>query len=532
MMRIASVIPVTLVLVSAASAQSFKTRSYPEFGLPTFQVPRSFVEIPVQPGEQWIRLLFKEKVTSERGRGAIPRKLRPEMRVVVIPKIAPSTGAGSQSAGGSKEKQDKGPRKEPIVNLSSYLTQRMGSAWKLESLGPGKRNRNFSNQQYELQGPSLFGRGASQTFLAGYSYVWETASANIALIGICHPEDYAELSKLWKRVGDRMKVAEPEESAWANTKLERYYRRKKFTHIDYRLRVRAALVEGWQAEDTENFIVVFHTSDQPLLRKVLRDLELLRLEYMRLFPPAEDFDAVSTVRICADRAEYMAYGGSAGSVGYWNSKTEELVLFDAEKHERGKRSDDSDTFVVLYHEAFHQYIHYSTGELPPHSWFNEGYGDYFSGATIKNGKVRKIGVNPWRVRLIHSVVTKKIPSGPVPWKDIIHYSQREYYSNPGPRYAQGWSMIYFLNTSKVVQDKKEWAAILPTYFTTLKESYGAELEARAEALSSADGGQEAREAAGSAAREAAVEAAFEHVDLTKIDRAWKAFVEKLDFEKK
>ena len=73
--------------------------------------------------------------------------------------------------------------------------------------------------------------------------------------------------------------------------------------------------------------------------------------------------------------------GNPRSAGYWNSRTEELVLFDAEEHERGKRPDDSGTFIVLYHEAFHQYIHYSTGELPPHSWFNEGYGDYFSGAT-------------------------------------------------------------------------------------------------------------------------------------------------------
>lgn len=531
-MRTASVLPLTVVLASVASAQSFKSHSYPEIGLPTMLVPRSFEEIPTQPGEQWIRLLFKEKVASDRGRGAKPRKLRPEMRVVVIPKTAPRTGTGSRSGSGSEGDDDQPQRRRAIVNISGYVTQRMGAAWQLESLGPGKRDRDFSNQQYELQGPQLPVRGAQRTFVAGYSYVWETASANIALIGICHPEDYEELSKLWKKVGDRMRVAEPQQSAWATTKLDRYYRRENYSHADYRLGVRSALVAGWQAEDTENYIVVYHTSDQPLLRKVLRDLELLRQEYMRLFPPAEGFDAVSTVRICADREEYKAYGGSPSSAGYWNSSTEELVLFDAEKHERGKRTDDTDTFVVLYHEAFHQYIHYSTGELPPHSWFNEGYGDFFSGATIKNGKVRKIGVNPWRAELIHSMVTQQTPFVPVPWKEIIRFTQQQYYASPGPCYAQGWSMIYFLNTSKVVQRRSEWAAILPTYFTTLKESYAAGLARRADALSGPDTAQKAREAAGAEAREAALEAAFEQVDLAEIDRAWKAFVTKLDVDKR
>ena len=42
----------------------------------------------------------------------------------------------------------------------------------------------------------------------------------------------------------------------------------------------------------------------------------------------------------------------------------------------------ADTLAVLYHEAFHQFIFYSVGEVAPHSWFNEGHGDYFSGADV------------------------------------------------------------------------------------------------------------------------------------------------------
>ncbi|MEE8469178.1 MAG: hypothetical protein V3T22_12030, partial [Planctomycetota bacterium] len=147
-------------------------------------------------------------------------------------------------------------------------------------------------------------------------------------------------------------------------------------------------------------------------------------------------------------------------------------------------------------------------------------------------KVRRIDVHPWRVRLIHSMVTEQTPLSPVPWKDIIRFTQEQYYSDPGPRYAQGWSMIYFLNTSKVVRRRPEWVAILPTYFTTLKESYAAGLAARADALSTPDHALDAREAAGAEARAAALEAAFEQVDLTEIDRVWRAFVAKLPVDRK
>ena len=48
----------------------------------------------------------------------------------------------------------------------------------------------------------------------------------------------------------------------------------------------------------------------------------------------------------------------------------------------GRRTSNRDSLLVLYHEAFHQYIYYAVGEVAPHDWFNEGHGDYFSGAVI------------------------------------------------------------------------------------------------------------------------------------------------------
>lgn len=509
-LRLPILVATLCAAAAPAAAQGLVRERYPELGVPTLYLPRTFDVIPLQPDERWARVYLREKPAEERGRGAERRRFRPEVRLVVIPR---------ETEPEEDEELEEHEGTEPAIrDLPSYAEHGM-DGWAAARIGPGRKDRTYASSRYELTDPK------ERAPLVGYAYVWEVESRHIALVGICHQDDYDELGELWERMGEKMKVAEPKASAWADEKLARYYRYKDFSHPEYRIAVRAALVEGWEAEDTENYIVVYNTSDQPLVRKIVRDLELLREEYERLFPPAGAVDAVSTVRICGNRDEYMAYGGVAGSAGYWSSANEELVLYDAEKQERGERPDDSDTFVTLYHEAFHQYIHYSAGELPPHSWFNEGYGDYFSGATIEGGKVRRIGMNPWRVELIKSMVEKNRPCEPVPWKEIVRFSQGRYYMNGGPKYAQGWSMVYFLNRSPEVAKRREWAKILPAYFEELKARYAEELGKLDDPLA-----PEQRAAAGQKAREHALERAFEGVDFDEIDAAWRDFVLGLEID--
>lgn len=498
-----------LILAVAGSAHGqLKKERLPELGLPTFYRPRHFEIIPLQPGEQWKILYMREAPASERGRNVTPRRHRPELYVVRIPKRAPVTGEGAEA-------EAKPPK---IFSLETWLEHERGwgKRWTATFLRDGKKDRDYLTRTYSLTLPPPKEED-KRVVLAGYAYVWETPGFYCCLVGRCAQDDLEELQRLWKSVGDRMKVAEPEASERDAKRLERMYRNSRLPHVPYRIKVREALVDDWQAEDTQNYIVVYNTTDEPLVRKVLRDLETIRESYVELFPPSREIDAVSTVRICADRDEYLSYGGHPRSAGYWNSRLEELVLYDAEKQVRGQRPDDSDTFVVLYHEAFHQYIHYSTGELPPHSWFNEGYGDYFSGAVIKDGRVRKIGVNPWRCGTIQSVIESDRQQ-PVPWKDIIKYSQGQYYTNGHLKYAQGWSMIYFLNKAPIVEKHPEWQKILPTYFESLKSAYRDELAKLGE-----DPEPEKRAGAGQLAREAALEAAFKDVDLDEIHKEWAAY---------
>jgi hypothetical protein len=491
---------------------------YRELGL-TVDVPRNYEEVPTQPGEQWVVLYYAEKLPRTASQR---RAVRPSLSLVWIdwvPDPEPPQAADVPPVPGAEpttaDAEETAPPPPPINSIERYLEQRQ----RTYERGRAKTGRNrfgFETSEYSLI-PAP-GMRANQE---GWVHVWKRADRTLALIGFCHPDDREECQKTWRRVASKLRIEEPEGSD--DRVLRRFYessRGRKYRDPEFRIKAKQALARGWKAEDTPNFVVVSHTKDEPLVRKICRDIELLRLEYMKRFPPAGEIEAVSVVRVCANSEEYKIYGGMPGSAGYWNSRTEELVLYDARKVQKSGPSDDSNTFIVLYHEAFHQYIHYSTGELPPHSWFNEGTGDYFSGAEIKNGKVRRIGVNPWRLGTIQRAISK---GEHVPWETIIRWEQKDYYRNGGQNYAQGWSMIYFLRTAPEVAENKRWAAILPTYFETLKAEYGRELTQLGE-----DASGQARAEAGKRAREQAVTAAFRDVDLKRLELTWAAYTQSLE----
>ena len=165
-----------------------------------------------------------------------------------------------------------------------------------------------------------------------------------------------------------------------------------------------------------------------------------------------------------------------------------------------------DTWAVLNHEAFHQYIFYLYGSLAPHSWYNDGTGDFFSGYEYKH---KKFVLKPfdWRVQTIKGALKEDTPEKRtyVPLKELVRYSQAEYYGNNkyklhgGYNYAQGWSFIYFLRTGaeKASGWNSAWNGILDTYFETL---------ASTEDL------------------DKAVDLAFAGVDWDELENCWKNYV--------
>ena len=541
MIRAAAGLLLLLSLGTAAVAApvqgGYVTKKHPSRGI-DFRKPKRWDKLPVQPTEEWIRFKLIEPIPEEK---RDRRKIQPHIEIIDIPYVAdaaPLTGEATSDPakpGGEdpapedgEEKGDEADKKEPPPPLNTWerYLERELKGWKselVEELRPkGRGDGAWERAVYHMRRSSKAkGRGGSSK-RAGYAYVWTRSRERIVVaFGQCAEGDLDELEPIFEEVGTELDLYEPDNRE--ELKWRKRYERDGLRAIDYRVPVRIEATEdGWKVEDTENYIVVYNTSDQPLVRRIVKDLENIRKKYIELFPPSGPIEAVSTVRICSGMSEYYSYGGPRGSAGYWYDVTEELVLPDATKREKGEKTDKSNTFIILYHEALHQYIHYSAGKLSPHSWFNEGYGDYFSGSEISGGKVKRIGLNPWRLGTIKAAVKARKH---VPLEEIIRYEQRDYYRNAGLCYAEGWSIIYFLNTSKVVARHKVWSEILTVYFETLKDAWADQL-ARLK-----DEGKEedatALLAAKKEARVAAVDAAFKEVDIWELEEAWLKFVEEL-----
>lgn len=298
-----------------------------------------------------------------------------------------------------------------------------------------------------------------------------------------------------------------------------------------------AALGGWKLYETPNYFVVTDHTDKAFIQELQQRLEAIHSIYEQDYPAAkaeefrkagagartgdakDDQEAArdkamkdllndgadpkeaskcSVVRVFTNEAAYHSYGGPGSSAGYWAPMHKELVLYDDQAG--GGRND---TWIVLNHEAFHQYIFYFYGNISPHSWYNEGTGDYYSGFFWKNGRFI-LERNKWRKDTIAVAVRTKsqTPATFCPLDVFVRWDQGEYYGSNelelggGANYAQGWSFIYFLRTGKKNNAKgwnTDWDPILETYLRVL---------------------------ATSGKLDQAVEEAFKGVDMAALQQAW------------
>lgn len=268
---------------------------------------------------------------------------------------------------------------------------------------------------------------------------------------------------------------------------------------------------GWSLYETPNYFILSNSDDKPLIEEMKLRLEAIRQVYEKDYPPelsrkikikpmpkpggpeggaeaepadeerstavvdALELGKCSVVRLCLNRDQYIQYGGSPTSSGYFSSYEEELLIFD-DKEDEGRDK----TWGVMNHEGFHQYIYAFFGNVAPHSWYNEGTGDYYSGFEF-NTKSKKFTAKIEKGRQDNLLL---IRDKYVPLKDFVRWTKAQYYgTNDGNGlgggrldgwacYAQGWSLIWFLRhgEGKAKGWQKPWGAILDTYLKTLLET--------------------------------------------------------------
>lgn len=528
MKRLALAIAALLLPTTPALAQGgWDTVKKPDLGL-EYKMARDYEAIPVDPLEEFVVLIYQEELP----RNADDRKqFVPRFEFVEIDHslgiATPTTTAGDEQQPDpveevveeeGEEAEDKPAPPPPINNLERYI-ERQRRGWELGVKTELRDHGDYTCDEYEY----LPKKGK----LKGTVYALSNSARTIALVGYCHQDDHEDQKDIWDAIVKKMKLSEPDTTRQdaANAKLLASYQRKGYLDPEFRVEARSSLPKGWKADDTDNYILVFSTKDEPLVRLIKSELEAMRKEYQKLFPALAPVTAVSRVRICKDKQEYSAYGGPPNSGGYWYAPAEELVFYDYDNVDGEAGTGKANSRIVLYHEAFHQYIYYSAGSFSPHSWFNEGHGDYFSGSKVSGGKVKLIKPSPWRFETAQEMISR---NRTVPWEKIIRWSQREYYGQNdmkqsiGLNYAQGWSMIYFLRESKAAQRHEVWSQILPTYFNTLRDGFNEGLAALEKDGMAGNG--EAYRAMEQAALTSAVDIAFAEVDFEEIELAWREYI--------
>jgi hypothetical protein len=540
-------VPVWSLLLAAAIAQAppgYKTWEN-KLQRVTFFYPVAYAEMPLPPTEQVTvaKFVLKAKPHDLDLDDATFDALKPQLEVFHFALAAPTTGApaagdattGGAAAGGDGGHGERGaePGGAPStlreameaksrVRSWSEFVQRFGR-WRLdeEPKKPGHFQLTYTGEWAR--------RGVPPP--VGFLVRREDGGAIHGVYGFGPGAYRKQLQTQVTKMGGSLALAAEESGDAAEAAIERLYASGKYHAVELRKKARAELAKGWKALDTEHYLIVHHSKNEGLVKRIARDIEAMRALYMQLFPPTGAMDRLAIVRVCRTKEEYHQYGGPPASGGYWHPGNEELVFYDYsytmktldddERKRIGKVLTDDDSLLVLYHEAFHQYIHYAVGEFSPHDWFNEGFGDYFSGAQIGDttGRVLRIEPSPWRIHTAKDMCEFGV--GFISLREILEAERAVFYNPARIRffYAGAWSFLYFLQTAKEVAAHAAWSKLLPTYFTAMKEAYAAEL-----AKAGAQPSLEQKAIAGFGARKAALKQALAGIDVAELERAWKKWV--------
>ena len=174
--------------------------------------------------------------------------------------------------------------------------------------------------------------------------------------------------------------------------------------------------------------------------------ETMRAAYQAFIPPRVEINDVSVVRVFRDREEYLNYipKDMQWSAGIWMPMKKELVIspLDVSQTSQARRL----TLVVVYHEAFHQYIYYALGGRDLPVWFDEGHATFFEGSDIDaHRKTVKIVEEPLRV---DPFLARLKDGRALNLGALLKMDHAQFYSRNSEmmndNYATAYALVYFL----------------------------------------------------------------------------------------
>ncbi len=179
-------------------------------------------------------------------------------------------------------------------------------------------------------------------------------------------------------------------------------------------------------------------------------LEQIYAAYSKAFQGERDKDLVSRVFVFASRDDYIRWSkdvfqdDASDSAAYYDPNFRILVV-DADGQDRlSDFGRDS-----MFHEGFHQFLHYYLPTEKTPYWFNEGVAEYFGPSRVLPGGrgvdvgclPRSSGENPSTLEVAQHLMSKWTPL-----KDLFLLDEKGFMDpeRSGMHYAQSWAVVYYL----------------------------------------------------------------------------------------
>ena len=225
----------------------------------------------------------------------------------------------------------------------------------------------------------------------------------------------------------------------------------------------------WWYEETDHYIFVSNQSDHRAMARLRYELEQARKVFSQYYPLGKPLQSVSVVRIFNTRERYKEYVGKGleWSGGVWVPARRELVISPLD---HGVRESMRQMIMrqVAFHEGFHQYLFFATGESRAGMWFNEGSAQFFEGIEFQSG----MGV----VRLpeyIRRNLTALFADNRVYDLDALVKMDRAafYGANRNVNYPLSQALLYYLWKGAPVDGKPEYSKIPLRYYEVLEETH-------------------------------------------------------------
>ena len=527
----------SLVLAASSAAQNKLELDFAvkvkEWGY-SIRPIKGWTSIPAKQDEKFVSGHWKPNLDQARQRGDYDRLQSGQLSELTIIRIAPKV---TSTPGGAKEPEP-GPKDSNLKDSALFKSLQLRNNPKsLEDWiegtyeGAAKRWARKPLKGSKMPGDLVeFGVGAQAITIGIFKY----ENVEWGVVYSAFEEDYR---KTWQDIYTKS-IATFEVTENPNVDLAAAQRRdpNKLKGSEKREALKASIAgnPGWYAIDKPHYVFLSNSDNRAYIEGLAKEIEMVREKvYSKIFPPKNTEESISPVRVLDKQSEYYQYGGPQGSAGYFSPDSGELVLF-TKFEDVTKANSQAYCRSVMYHEAFHQYVHYAIGDVSPHSWFNEGHGDYFAGMVVNGPSIQFKEFN-WRVKFLKQHIREKRDL--IPLRSLMRFPQREYYTNAGLKYSEGWALIYFLRN---VTNNKRHQQILDIYFKHLSENIEAFRQKKKEKKDGEDGKPEPvpgipglkiinfeDQAKVEKILSEAVDKAIEGVDLEALDKEFRAWVEKL-----